>query len=109
MLSLILRSMNLVRLHKHLLIRHALFLNLGSSFSFHSFVSTVSVCTLVAAVVFIHRMLNCTVIFIFVVFVYILDCSILGSAQGQDGWGLGQSDLVGNNQPMAGRLQLNDL
>lgn len=36
-------------------------------------------------------------------------CSIPGSAQGQVGWSLGQSDLVWGNQPTVEGLKFNDL
>ena len=36
-------------------------------------------------------------------------CPIPGGAQGQDGWGPGQPELVGGNQPMAEGWDLVDL
>ena len=36
-------------------------------------------------------------------------CPIPGGAQGQDGWGPGQPELVGGNQPVAGGLEPDDL
>ena len=36
-------------------------------------------------------------------------CPIPGGIQGQVGWGPGQPDLVGGNQPVAGGLELDGL